>query len=66
MKELIVIFSLLCLIACTTGQKKDTKKVTEDFTGATAVKTGQEMKSQIDSINKIQTERSEELDELLK
>lgn len=66
MRELLFIITLLSLMACATDQKKEVEKVTEDITGVTAVKTGQEMKTRIDSITQIQNQRAEELDELLK
>lgn len=66
MKKLILLSSLLALLSCSEDQKKETQKVTEDFTGVTAVKTGQEMKSRIDSISAVQEKRAEEMEKLLK
>lgn len=65
MRFLVVCFAFFLLASCSEELKKDTKKVTEDFTGATTIKTGNEMKSKIDSLSEIQEKRTEEFEKLL-
>lgn len=56
---------LLMFFSCSDEQKKDAKKVTEDFTGASAIKKGEELKRSIDSITDTQQRRAEELEKLM-